>query len=96
MSCYGYLVTSSEHTNHPTTLAQIPLLVQSLLPPIAPIVRRRVHHLADPRDVEVLDRSIGAVYAKVRHARLVRRPGLGEVSDILLQSDGKRVAQDCG
>ena len=62
------------------------LLVQCLLPPVAPVVRRRVHNLGDPGDIQILDGRVRSVHLKVRNTGSIRRAILCEIRDIFLQS----------
>ena len=61
---------------------------QSLLPPVTPLVGRRVPQLANASDVQVLHRRVLAIQVKVRHTRGVGVALLRESRDVLLQRNG--------
>lgn len=89
-----YRAFTHPHTHH-TPISEV-LVVQRLLPEIAAHVRRRIHHLTNTRNVQVLNRSVVAVHVKVRHAGLVGVAGHGELGDVLLQGDGHSCIRDAG
>ncbi len=85
--------------NHPPPPSHLPnfnLHIQRLLPKITPSIRRRIPDLRDPRDIQVLHRSVLAIHDEIRHPGLVRRARLGEMRDVLLQRDGDGGAEDGG
>ena len=61
---------------------------QSLLPPVTPLVGRRVPQLANASDVQVLHRRVLTVQVEVRHTCGVRVALLREGRDVLLQRNG--------
>ncbi len=68
-------------------------LIQRLLPPIASIISSRIHHLTNPRNIQILHRSILPIDREERDARLVGLPSRREVRDILLQRNGNLIVQ---
>lgn len=70
------------------------LLKQTLLPPVAAVVRRRVAQLIDPGRTQLLHRSIGPIHWEERHSLLVRIPVHRKGSDILLQCNGDPRVRD--
>lgn len=77
-------------------IAGLSLVIKRFLPPITPPVGRRVHLLADSRDVQSLDRRIVPIHLEVWDTGLVSVRGSrhGELSDVLLQSDGDGFVAD--
>ena len=61
---------------------------QALLPPVTPLVGRRISQLANASNVQVLHRRVLAIQVKVRHTRGVRVTLLRKGCDVLLQRDG--------
>ena len=68
---------------------------QRLLPPIAPLIRRRVPHRRESRDIQFQDRRVISISLKQRqHAHPVRVPAFRKRCDVPLQRLRDRRARD--
>jgi hypothetical protein len=69
------------------SLLKLHLSKQALLPPVTPLVGRRISQLANASNVQVLHRRVLTIQIEVRHTRGVWVTFLCEGRDVLLQGN---------